>query len=75
MEYRTQKQIVGEDGQIFVVGDTVSIDFKGGSGFGCCEITKITDTGFHISGKRRDKSIQYKDVERLKRYGTINNQT
>ncbi|MCB7304838.1 hypothetical protein NE683_15140 [Bariatricus massiliensis] len=66
MKYRTEKHIVGDDGKRFRVGDTVS--FYHPNGAGCCgvQITKITDTGFHYSaGGRREKSVQYKDLEEI----------
>lgn len=66
MKYKTEKIIVGENGTTFKSGDKVSITYPNGGGCGGVTITKITDTGFHFSaGGRRDKSIQYKDIDEI----------
>lgn len=68
MNYKVEKKIICEEtGKEFCVGDTVSIRYFNGGGNGCCEITKITDTGFHFSvgGTRRDKTVQLKDIAEI----------
>lgn len=66
MRYRTEKQIMGEDGTVFKVGDKVSLHYPNGGGCGGVMITKITDTGFHYSaGARREKSVQYRDLDMI----------
>lgn len=67
MNYKVEKKIVCEEtGKEFCVGDTVSIRYSNGGGNGCCEITKITGTGFHFNnGGKRDKNVQLKDITEL----------
>lgn len=64
MNYETYKQILcTETGEIFRIGDTVTIKFINGGGAGGCRITKITDKGFHYNqGSGSDKSVQYEKV-------------
>ncbi len=64
MKYKTHKVVLGENtGEIFTVGQVVTIKFNSGGGCGGCQITKITDTGFHYcQGGGRAKSVQYKDI-------------
>ena len=72
MNYKVEKKIVcAETGREFYVGDIVSIEYFNGGGNGYCEITKITDTGFHFSagGTRRDKSVQLKDIAEIWKRG------
>lgn len=68
MNYKVEKKIICEEtGEKFCVGDTVSIRYPNGGGNGCCEITKITDTGFYFNnGGKRDKNVQLKDIAELK---------
>lgn len=66
MEYETYKEIFCKDtGETLRIGDVVTIKTKNGCGYGSCKIIKITDTGFHYSQGGRDKSIQYKDIQRI----------
>ena len=67
MEYRTEKQIVGEDGTVFRVGDRVSITWPNGGGMGYVVITKITDSGFHFNAGGRNKSVQFKNLARIEK--------
>ena len=67
MNYKVEKKIICEEtGEEFCVGDIVSIRYSNGGGNGCCEITKITGTGFHFNnGGKRDKNVQLKDITKL----------
>lgn len=67
MEYETYKEIFCKDtGETVCLGDIVTIKCKNGGGYGGCRVVKITDTGFRFSqGKGRNKSIQYKDIEKI----------
>ena len=70
MNYKVEKKIICEEiGKEFCVGDTVSIRYPNGGGNGCCEITKITDTGFQYSqGGKRPKTVQLKNIKEIYKY-------
>ncbi len=66
MVYETVKEIVCRDtNETIRPGDTVSIHTEDGGGYGSCKITKITDSGFHFSQGRSNRSIQYERVREI----------
>lgn len=67
MNYRISKEILCEEtGKIFTVGDMVGIKLKNGAGgMGGCQITQITQTGFHYNQGGKDKAIQFSKIEEL----------
>lgn len=66
MSYRIIKEILCEEtGKNYIVGDIVGIKLKNGGGMGGCQITKITQTGFHYNQGGKDKAIQFSKIEKL----------
>lgn len=67
VKFHTWKTILdNENDKAYEVGDVVTIKYHNGGGSVGCEITKITDTGFHFNqGYGRDKSVQYKDIAQM----------
>lgn len=63
MKYRTKKEIISDNEEIFNIGDIVTFHTLNGGGCGGCKITKITDSGFkYIQGTSKEKSVQYVNV-------------
>ncbi len=64
-----------EKGNIYNVGDTVTITWNNGGGCGSCQITKITKTGFRfgqVPGK--EKSAQFDEIRELRLHIMRDNQ-
>jgi hypothetical protein len=55
-----------EKGNVYNVGDTVTITWNNGGGNGSCKITKITKTGFRFRQvPGREKSAQFDNIREL----------
>lgn len=63
--FSTEKRIKSEEGAVYVVGDTVTVEFDNGCKYEGCEIVKITDNGFHFRLDGKFHSIQYRSLQNI----------
>lgn len=67
---KVKKSIINDLGNVFDIGDKVTIHFVKGGRIGGCTITKITDKGFwFVRGCSREKYISYDNLKKIMRSG------